>query len=355
MSSEGLTEGTLRGTAIGLMVVTTAVVLARAILRSDQKKVIQWDELWLMLGYLLFMAVTSVYINKTSLLFRLLAVQEGRLAPYPNVLRDGLDAQKTFFFTSPGLWLTLWSIKFSLLAFYKRIMAGTLLLSILLHITACGHSPASWFIANGCGADNVRKSAISFWEGFAVDLTTDLMSKSSQGLLMQIDLLMHSTVMLLPIGLIRNLQIPLARKIQIGGLFALGILVIIASIIRVIQVGATTSAGNTTPSLTWLALWSIIESSVAIIVGCGPGLYRKAKAVYSTTQVHAYNSRGYTKTTENRRTGTKGNTDDEYGLPLKTMSIDIVGPGDVGGSEEELVGQETGGGIRVTRSVVVSH
>ena len=172
---------------------------------------------------------------------------------------------------------------------------------------------------------------------------------------MQINLLIHSTVMLLPIGLIRNLQIPLARKIQIGGLFALGILVIIASIIRVIQVGATTSAGNTTPSLTWLALWSIIESSVAIIVGCGPGLYRKAKAVYSTTSVHAYNSRGYTKTTENRRVGTKGNTDDEYGLPLKTMSIDIVGPGDVGGSEEELVGQETSGGIRVTRSVVVSH
>jgi di/tricarboxylate transporter len=72
MSSDGLTEGTLRGTAIGLMVVTTAVVLARAILRSDQKKLIQWDEIWLMMGYLLFMAVTGVYINKTSLLFRLL-------------------------------------------------------------------------------------------------------------------------------------------------------------------------------------------------------------------------------------------------------------------------------------------
>lgn len=166
---------------------------------------------------------------------------------------------------------------------------------------------------------------------------------------------MHPTVMSLPIGLIRHLRIPLVRKIQAVGLFGLGILVIIASIIHVIQVGATTSAGNTTPSLTWLALWSIIESSVAIIVGCGSGLYRKAKAVYSTTPVHAYDSRGYIKTTENRRAGTKGNTDDEYGLPLKTMIIDIVGPGDVGGSEEELVGQETSGGIRVTRSVVVSH
>lgn len=124
MSSDGLTETTLRGTAIGLMVVTTAMVLARAILRSDQKKLIQWDEIWLMVGYLLFMAVSGVYINKTSLLFRLLAVQEGRLDPYPNIGEDAFNAQKTFFFTSPGLWLTLWSIKFSLLAFYKRIMVG---------------------------------------------------------------------------------------------------------------------------------------------------------------------------------------------------------------------------------------
>jgi hypothetical protein len=131
MSSDGLTESTLRGTAIGLMVMTSAVVLARAILRSDQKKLIQWDELWLTLGYLLFMSVTSVYINKTSLLFRLLAVQEGRLEPYPNVRQDAFDAQKTFFFTSPGLWLTLWSIKFSLLAFYKRIMAGVKLYLML--------------------------------------------------------------------------------------------------------------------------------------------------------------------------------------------------------------------------------
>jgi hypothetical protein len=161
--------------------------------------------------------------------------------------------------------------------------------------------------------------------------------------------------MLLPIGLIRNLQIPLARKIQIGGLFALGILVIIASIVRVVQVGATTRANHTTPSLTWLALWSIIESSVAIIVGCGPGLYRKAKATYSTTPVHAYNSRGYIKTTENSRTRAKENMDHGYGLRMKTMSIDIVAPGNAGGSEEELVGQDTSGRIRVTRSVVISH
>jgi hypothetical protein len=131
MSSDGLTEGTLRGTAIGLMVVTTAVVCARAVLRGDHKTGFQWDEMWLIVGYILFMVVTGVYVSKTTLLFRLLAVQEGRLEPYASIGEDSLDAQKTFFFTSPGLWLTLWSIKFSLLAFYKRIMVGIRLYIIL--------------------------------------------------------------------------------------------------------------------------------------------------------------------------------------------------------------------------------
>ncbi|CAA9956629.1 hypothetical protein PTMSG1_00237 [Pyrenophora teres f. maculata] len=331
--SDGLTERTLRGTAIGHMVVTTTFVCARFVLRSDKKKRVQWDELWLLVGYVLFMAVTGVYLSKMSLLFRLLAVQEGRLEPYPGVAEDAFDAQKTFFFTSPGLWITLWSIKFSLLAFYKRIMVGirlylvlwwivlsyciaALLLSILLHVTACGPTPASWFIAGGCGSDNVRKSLISFWEGFAADLTTDLM------------------IIVLPIGLVRNLQIPIKRKIPIVGLFALGTFVIIASIVRVIQVGATTGPHNTTPSLTWLALWSIIESSIAIIVGCGPGLYRKVKAVYSSNTEPAYDSRGYIKTSGSRQKGTEENADGGYGLQMKTMRTEIAADTSRGDSEE---------------------
>jgi hypothetical protein len=76
MSSTGLTENTLRGTGIGLMVVTTMVVCKRAVLRIDKKTQILWEELWLIVGYLFFMVVTGVYVNKTDLMFRLMAVQE---------------------------------------------------------------------------------------------------------------------------------------------------------------------------------------------------------------------------------------------------------------------------------------
>ncbi|KAF2023502.1 hypothetical protein EK21DRAFT_80779, partial [Setomelanomma holmii] len=272
--STGLNETVFRCTAIGLLVVTTIVVLVRAVLRID-KRWLQWDELWLAVGYVLFLIVTGTYINKTKQLFQLLAVGRGQAQPYEGLAHDWLAVQTMYFFTCLGLWLTLWSIKFSLLAFYKRIMIDvpvyitlwrivlgycvfTLVLTIILLLTACP-TPAGWFKTDGCNAaENVRRSLTSFWGGFASQITDSLQ------------------VMLLPIDLIRRLQMPLNRKIQIGSLFALGALVIVASVIRAVQVGSTPPKYQQ-PSLHWLAFWSIVESAVAIMVGYRPGLYRKAR------------------------------------------------------------------------------
>lgn len=155
--------------------------------------------------------------------------------------------------------------------------------------------------------------------------------------------------MILPIGVIRNLHIPIVRKMQICTLFGLGLLVVIASIIRVIQVGTTIGPKRTTPAGTWLALWSIVESSVAIIVGCGPGLYRKAKSVRSNTPSYAYNSRGYIKTSDSRRANAEKHSEELYGLPINTK---ISGRSSEG-SKEELIENDGAGKITVTKSVTV--
>lgn len=69
--------------------------------------------------------------------------------------------------------------------------------------------------------------------------------------------------MILPIGLIWKLQMPLAQKLSIGGLFALGFICIAVAIIRVKELGSNFSGG--TPSPSWLALWGIVESSIGIL------------------------------------------------------------------------------------------
>lgn len=132
-------------------------------------------------------------------------------------------------------------------------------------------------------------------------------------------------------------------------LFGLGLLVVIASIVRVIQVGTTIGPKRTTPVGTWLALWSIVESSVAIIVGCGPGLYRKAKSVSSNTPSYAYNSRGYIKTSDSRRANAEKHSEELYGLPTKT---EISGRSSEG-SKEDLIENNGARKITVRKSVTV--
>lgn len=122
MSADGLTETAFRATGIGLMVATTLVSVARAVLRAENRTSVRWHDGWLFVGYLLFMTISEVYVTKAGIMFRLVAVQEGRLAPYPGLGEDALEVKKLFSFTSPGLWFTLWSIKFALLAFYKKMM-----------------------------------------------------------------------------------------------------------------------------------------------------------------------------------------------------------------------------------------
>lgn len=101
-------------------------------------------------------------------------------------------------------------------------------------------------------------------------------------------------VMFLPIGLIWNLQRPKLQKIGMGVLFGIGWICIAMAIIRVVSIGS--KAGNSsTPSSSWLALWAIIESAIAVIIGCGPGLYSTAKEVHTTRKAGTYGSSGVGK------------------------------------------------------------
>ncbi|KAK6826151.1 hypothetical protein PG987_013645 [Apiospora arundinis] len=240
----GLTPDSFRGASIAMMITASVIVAARTTTMIHNGLGIHWDDVWLATGYVLLMIVSGVYVGSTELFFRINDTFEGRAGPYPGIADDKFSMKKILLFTSPGLWFTLWSIKFSLLALYKR-----LLIQVPLYTRY-----------------------VSIWQAYSVDATTDLM------------------VMLLPLGLIRNLHMPTTRKLSLVFLFCLGIFVIIAATIRVAQLG---KAKNSNPSPAWLALWSNIESSVAVIVGCGPGLYRKAKSIGKSQGPHAYENEEY--------------------------------------------------------------
>lgn len=72
--------------------------------------------------------------------------------------------------------------------------------------------------------------------------------------------------MILPIYLAIGLKMSLKQKVSLVAVLALGCIVTVFSVIRII----VTYTVTTQPEVSWLALWSTIESSIAVMVACLP-------------------------------------------------------------------------------------
>ena len=77
-------------------------------------------------------------------------------------------------------------------------------------------------------------------------------------------------VMVLPIYMLRKLQIPRKQKIGLGIIFSLATIIIIFELLRFLEFLPATDSGS---SLTMPCLWSVLETNVAIVVSCLP-IYR---------------------------------------------------------------------------------
>lgn len=195
--------------------------------------------------------------------------------------------------------------------------------------------------------------------------------------------------MFLPIALIRNLQMHWKRKVTVGALFGLGWIVIAAATIRAAYLGSDltqrVNEGATfkVPSPPWLALWAMVESGVgecfrdgtigltcmfltlydlAVIVGCGPGLYREIKVISSTRRGYDdnnyQNSGPYIKQGKSGRSGRSAQeTDIDADINLGDYPRGTTRILNESSSQEELVevGPSKGDKIVVTRSVMVSE
>ena len=75
-------------------------------------------------GFALYISMVVMYIMVTPILFRLTAVGEKRLKPYPELRNEHKFMVKVFFVNSMMLWFILWTIKFSFLHLYRKLMEG---------------------------------------------------------------------------------------------------------------------------------------------------------------------------------------------------------------------------------------
>ncbi|KAM0521618.1 hypothetical protein ACHAPS_006265 [Verticillium nonalfalfae] len=323
MSSNTLDNTALLATGICMVTLTSAVFGFRLATSLLERRHLAWEDGFLIAAYIVFLVISILYMLAGPTIFRLEDLAAGRIPMYATILEDSLRIQKTFFVTTSGLWISLWLVKGSLLAVYKRLMVNLRLFTIL------------WWVTVG--------------------------------------ICILRVVMLLPLGLIRNLQMNMSRKLSIAGLFCLGWVCVAVSTIRVAYLGRNAVEGSSfkQPATSWLALWGIVESAIgmhpfddpilpslttsmltsqsritAVIIGCGPGLFRKAKAV-SKSRNNYYNM-GVPGSSKPKSKSANGNDIDMQAY-RNTVQIN-----NDTSSQEELVHIRGRDKIVVTQSVMVS-
>jgi hypothetical protein len=104
---------------------------------------------------------------------------------------------------------------------------------------------------------------------------------------------------------------PRPQRIAICLLFGIGLVCIAFATIRVVQIGVNDSGKASTPEPKWMTLWGILETSIAVIIGCCPafgaliGIRRNTKRE---------SSHGYVK-----QSGGSSGAKSNVGVRLKTM------------------------------------
>lgn len=106
-------------------------------------------------------------------------------------------------------------------------------------------------------------------------------------------------VLFLPMKLVWNLNMPQLQRWGIRVLFGTGLICILFATIRVIQIGSKTNGGNTQPEPAWLMLWTMLESSIAVVIACSPAFATLYRTTRNSQPRRSYDARGYLKQDSN--------------------------------------------------------
>ncbi|KAF2196640.1 hypothetical protein GQ43DRAFT_435834 [Delitschia confertaspora ATCC 74209] len=178
------------------------------------------------------------------------------------------------------------TIKFSVLAFYWRLFAVNARISIYIVtfmavswctaiffcvLFSCIPVQAAWDITI-VGAKCIPIRSI-YLGGSVPNVVLDLI------------------LVLLPVPYVMRLNAPLAQRIVLAGMFALGIFIAIVSLVRLIiflQIPIAT-AGDATYNFREVIVWSIVEVNIGLTCACLPSL-KPALAMLGITKLFSFNN-----------------------------------------------------------------
>ncbi|XP_014560490.1 hypothetical protein COCVIDRAFT_88942 [Bipolaris victoriae FI3] len=290
--TNGFAQGTVLKVAYSMLGLTSSVVLARIGLNIAKPKRLTASDYFVFAGFAFYVTKCALYIAVSPHMQRVYGVVNGEIAPYPELAHDAVVMTKMVFAAFNLFWGVLWAIKCSLLLLYRKLLVGlsrcytivwwgivgicvlTFFGNYHFYFKSCGTPSGFW--TGGCGGKARHNAQLfSLYFSFVADTSTNLM------------------IMALPIWLTWSLQMPRRKKISMLCLFGTGFVCILFACLRVTQVAVNASkpeAVDAPLDPTWLAIWGMVECSIAVIIGCCPAF---AVLTNSARTKASYDSHGY--------------------------------------------------------------
>ncbi|KAF1995913.1 hypothetical protein P154DRAFT_623670 [Amniculicola lignicola CBS 123094] len=158
------------------------------------------------------------------------------------------------------------SVKLSILLFYHAIFSVNRTFTLALKIT--GAVSIIWSIVFTFIVVFQCSPIHAYWDSLASPMYCKPSAKVLLGYELT-NLFIDATILLLPLFVIRNLHLPIHRKMSVAGIFLLGGFVCVTSIIRLTFIWVPPNF-VAPPSLTMIMFWSTMQLGVALICSCLP-------------------------------------------------------------------------------------
>lgn len=122
--TNGFAQGTVLKIAYSMLSVTSCIVLARVGLNFVKPKRLMVSDYLVFFAFSCYATMCALYIALSPYMQRIYDVANGRSPPYPQLGEDTIKMTKMVFAAPCMFWMTLWSIKGSLLLLYRRLLVG---------------------------------------------------------------------------------------------------------------------------------------------------------------------------------------------------------------------------------------
>jgi hypothetical protein len=104
--------------------ITSTLAVARLAVYYVAPKRPMVEDCLVFFAYICNLAMCLMYISLAPGAQRLSSVKAGKIPPYPTLKADGKFVSRRYFAAPLLFWTLLWSIKFSFLLMYRRLLAG---------------------------------------------------------------------------------------------------------------------------------------------------------------------------------------------------------------------------------------